>query len=138
MLNHNFLTCARAEIKDLTVCIVVKGEKFLDLDLYNTQCQTRPSYFHILHYVVDFKWTEPLFFELSTHIQTHRRTHSPLQLRLINRNYNYIYGMHNYLGIYVYLSLYIFMEGSQYGAVRIIQYMGQNEHLIRNFLNSVI
>ena len=61
MLNHNFLTCARAEIKDLTVCIVVKGEKFLDLDLYNTQCQTRPSYFHILHYVVDFKWTEPLF-----------------------------------------------------------------------------
>ena len=28
MLNHNFLTCAKAEIKDLTVCIVVNGEKF--------------------------------------------------------------------------------------------------------------
>ena len=28
VLNHNFLTCPKAEIKDLTVCIVVKGEKF--------------------------------------------------------------------------------------------------------------
>ena len=28
MLNHNFLTCADAEILDLTVCIVVNGEKF--------------------------------------------------------------------------------------------------------------
>ena len=28
MLSHNFLTCAKAEILDLTVCIVVNGEKF--------------------------------------------------------------------------------------------------------------
>ena len=28
MLNHNFLTCEKAEILDLTVCIVVNGEKF--------------------------------------------------------------------------------------------------------------
>ena len=39
MLNHNFLTCVKAEIYDLTFCIVVNGEKFqshavckLDLD----------------------------------------------------------------------------------------------------------
>ena len=40
MLNHNFLTCAKAEILDLTVCIVVNGEKFqkscCDLDLDRT------------------------------------------------------------------------------------------------------
>ena len=35
ILNHNFLTWAKAEIKDLTVCIVVNGEK-LDLDLDRT------------------------------------------------------------------------------------------------------
>ena len=28
ILNHNFLTCAKAEILDLTDCIVVNGEKF--------------------------------------------------------------------------------------------------------------
>ena len=28
MLNYNFLTCTKAEIKNLTVCIVVNGEKF--------------------------------------------------------------------------------------------------------------
>ena len=28
MLIHNFLTCAKAEIWALTVCIVVNGEKF--------------------------------------------------------------------------------------------------------------
>ena len=28
ILNHNFLTRAKAEIKDLTICIVVNGEKF--------------------------------------------------------------------------------------------------------------
>ena len=27
MLNQNFLACAKAEIKDLTVCIAVNGEK---------------------------------------------------------------------------------------------------------------
>ena len=39
MVNHNFLTCAKAEIKDLTVCIMVNGEKFqsqADLDLNRT------------------------------------------------------------------------------------------------------
>ena len=40
MLSHNFLACAKAEIKDLTVCIVVNGEKFsksrCDLDLDQT------------------------------------------------------------------------------------------------------
>ena len=36
MLNHNFLTCAKVEIKDLKVCIVVKGEKRCDLDLDRT------------------------------------------------------------------------------------------------------
>ena len=40
MLNHNFLTCAKAEIEDLTVCTVVNGEKIsksrCDLDLDGT------------------------------------------------------------------------------------------------------
>ena len=39
LLNHNFLTCAKAEIQDLIVCIVVNGEKFqsrCDLDLDQT------------------------------------------------------------------------------------------------------
>ena len=53
MINQNFLTCAKAEIKGLTACIGVNGEKFsksrrdLDLD------RTMP------------KWIEPLCFELS-------------------------------------------------------------------------
>ena len=41
MLNHNSLTCAKAEIKDWTVCTVVNGEKLIsksphDLDLDRT------------------------------------------------------------------------------------------------------
>ena len=31
MLNYNFVTCAKAEIKDLTVCIVVNEEKISKL-----------------------------------------------------------------------------------------------------------
>ena len=41
MLNHNFQTCAKAEIKDLTVCIVVNGERDLGLD------RTMPNWLEI-------------------------------------------------------------------------------------------
>ena len=44
LLNPNFLTCAKAEIKDLTVCIMVNGEKFqshCDLDLDRTMLNVK-------------------------------------------------------------------------------------------------
>ena len=61
MLNHIFLTCAIDEIKDLTVYIVVNGEKFqsrcaLDLD------ETMPNVKLIRATICSsFKWIEPLF-----------------------------------------------------------------------------
>ena len=44
MLNHNFQTCAKAEIKDLTVCIVVNGEKFQSHDVTLGLVRTMPNW----------------------------------------------------------------------------------------------
>ena len=82
MLNRNFLTCAKAEIWALTVCIVVNGEKFQSHALTLTligQCPMSNSseLFSYTTICSSFKSTEPLFFELSctqTHRQTDRRT----------------------------------------------------------------
>ena len=61
LLNHNFQTCAKAEIKDSTVCIAVNGEKFQSHDVTLTligQCPILNHYF--LSYLV--------------HRQTHTQT----------------------------------------------------------------
>ena len=82
MLNHNFLTCAKAEIKDLTVFIVVNGEKFQSkaetLTLIG-QCPMSNSseLFSYTRICSSFKRIESLFFELSctqTHTQTETQT----------------------------------------------------------------
>ena len=78
MLNHNFLTCAKAEIWALTVCIVVNGEKFQSHAVTLTligQCPMSNS-FELFSYTTicsSFKSTELLFFELSC-TQTDRQT----------------------------------------------------------------
>ena len=82
MLYHNFLTCAKAEIKDFTVCIAVNGEKFQSHDVTLTlieQCPMSNSseLFSYTTICSSFKWIEPLLFELSctqTHTQTDGRT----------------------------------------------------------------
>ena len=84
MLNHNFLTCAKAEIWALTVCIVVNGEKFQSHAMTLTlieQCPMSNSseLFSNTTICSSFKWIEPSFFELSctqTHTQTDRQTHT--------------------------------------------------------------
>ena len=49
--NHNFLSCAKAEIWDLTLCIVVNDEIFQSHTVtsvtHSAQCPNPPSYFHI-------------------------------------------------------------------------------------------
>ena len=80
MLNHNFLTCAKAEIWALTVCIVVNGEKFQSHAMALTligQCpmSNLSELFSYTTICSSFKSIEPLFFELScTHRQTDRHT----------------------------------------------------------------
>ena len=77
MLNQNFLTCAKAEIQDLTVCIVVNGEKFQSHAVTlpdNAQCQTHPSYFHILQYVQVSSGFNHYFLSYRVHRQTDRQT----------------------------------------------------------------
>ena len=80
MLNHNFLTCAKAEIWALTVCIVVNGEKFQSHAVTLTligQCPMSNSSELFSYATISFKWIEPLFFELSctqTHTHTDRQT----------------------------------------------------------------
>ena len=52
MLNHNILTCAKAEIEDVTVCTVVNGEKIskscCDLDLDQTMANVRVIFIYYL------------------------------------------------------------------------------------------
>ena len=82
MLNYNFLTCAKAEIKDLTVCIVVNGEKFkshaVTLTLTGQYPMSNSSkLFSYTTICSSFQWIEPLFFELSctqSDTHTHRKT----------------------------------------------------------------
>ena len=78
MLNHNFLTCAKAEIWALTVCIVVNGEKFQSHTVTLTligQCPMSNSseLFSYTTVCSGFTSIEPLFFELSC-TQTDRQT----------------------------------------------------------------
>ena len=80
MLNHNFLTCAKAEIWALTVCIVVNGEKFQSHAMTLTlirQCPMSNSseLFSYTTICSNFKSIELLFFELSC-TQTDRQTHT--------------------------------------------------------------
>ena len=77
MLNHNFLTCAKAEIWALTVCIVVNGEKFQSHAVTLTligQCPMSNSseLFSYTTICSSFKWIEPLFFEFQ--VYTDRQT----------------------------------------------------------------
>ena len=79
MLNHNFLTCAKAEIWAFTVCIVVNGEKFQSHAVTLTligQCPMSNSseLFSYTTVCSSFTSIEPLFFELSC-TQTDRQTH---------------------------------------------------------------
>ena len=43
VLNQNFLTCAKAEIYDLTACVVVNGEKFQSHAITLTLIGKRPT-----------------------------------------------------------------------------------------------
>ena len=77
MLNHNFL----AEIKDLTICIVLNGEKFQSYAMTSTligQCpmpKNGPSYFHVLKYV---KVSSGLIhYFLSYRVHRHTDTQTP-------------------------------------------------------------
>ena len=77
--HNNFLTCAKAEIWALTVCIVVNGEKFqshaVTLTLIGQcPCRTRPSYFHILQYVQVSSQLNHYFLSYRVHRQTDRHT----------------------------------------------------------------
>ena len=81
LLKHNFLTCAKAEIKDLTVCIVVNGEKFQSHAMTLTlieQClmSNCPSYFHILQYVQVSSRLNHYFLSYHAHTRTHTYTHT--------------------------------------------------------------
>ena len=63
ILNHNFLTCAKAEIYNFTVCIVVSGEKFQSHAMTLTlirQCPMSNSskLFSYTTKCSSFKWTE--------------------------------------------------------------------------------
>ena len=79
MLNHNFLTCAKAEIWALTVCIVVNGEKFQSHAVTLTligQCPMSNSseLFSYTTICSSFKSIEPLFLSYHVHRHTHRQT----------------------------------------------------------------
>ena len=78
MLNHNFLKCAKAEIWDLTVCIVVNGEKFQSHAVTLTLIRQCPisnlsKLFPYTTVCSSFKWIESLLFELLC-TQTDRQT----------------------------------------------------------------
>ena len=80
MLNHNFLTCAKAEIWALTVCIVENGEKFqshaVTLTLIGKCPMSNSSeLFSYTTICSSFKSIEPLFFSYPVHRQTDRQTH---------------------------------------------------------------
>ena len=83
--NHNFQTCAKAQIKDLTVCIVVNKEKFQSHAVTLTLIGNCPmsnlselfSYYTLI--CSSFKWIELLllscFVDRHTHTQKHTNTH---------------------------------------------------------------
>ena len=78
ILNHNFLTCAKAEIWAWTVCIVVNGEKFQSHAMTLTligQCpmSNLSELFSYTTICSSFKSFEQLFFELSC-TQSDRQT----------------------------------------------------------------
>ena len=74
---------AKAEIKNLTVCIVVNGEKFQSHAVTLTligQCPMSNSSESFSYTTTwsSFKWIKPLLFELSS-TQSHRHTHTDRQ-----------------------------------------------------------
>ena len=79
ILNHNFLTCAKAEIWALTVCIVAIGEKCQSHAMTLTligQCPMSNSseLFSYTTICSSFKSIEPLFLSYHVHRQTDRHT----------------------------------------------------------------
>ena len=74
MLNRNFLTCTKAEIWDLTFCIVVNGEKSRrDLDLDRTMPNlklVRSISSGLYHYFIELSCTQT-----DTHTDTHTDRH---------------------------------------------------------------
>ena len=78
MLNHNFLTCAKAEIKDLTVCIVVNGEKFQSHDVTLTLIRQRPM-----------SNSSELFLCTRTCVHTHTRTQTHARTQTHTHTYRW-------------------------------------------------
>ena len=77
-LNHNFLSCAKAEIWALTVCIVVNGHAVTLTLIGQCLMSNSSELFSYTTVCSSFTSIEPLFFELSctqTDRQTHRQTH---------------------------------------------------------------
>ena len=74
ILNHNFLTCAKAEIWALTVCIVVNGEKFHAVTLALIGQCPMSSYFRILQYVKVSSQLNHYVLSYRVHRHTHRQT----------------------------------------------------------------
>ena len=77
MLNHNFLTCA--EIKDLTVCIVVdspeKAHRDLDLDGTMPNVELVETFSYATIYVQVSNGLNHNFLSYHTHTHTHTHTH---------------------------------------------------------------
>ena len=86
MLNIGFLGCTKVELKDLTVCIVVNGEKFpkfhRDLDLDPTMPNIElVQHIFIYNNVFKFYVSRLVTLKISckhthTHTHTHARTHA--------------------------------------------------------------
>ena len=81
--NHNYLTCAKAEIQDLTVCIVVNEKnRAVTLTLIR-QCSMSNSseLFSYTTTCSSFKWIKALFSELlCTKADRHTDTQTDRQL----------------------------------------------------------
>ena len=85
--NHNFQSSGKAEIQDLTVCIVINGEKFRSATVNLTmvqQCRisnlSKIFSFTTMH--SSFSFLHQLFFSYRA---KHRRTGSELVANLKNR-----------------------------------------------------
>ena len=79
MLHHNFLTCAKAQILDLTVCIVVNGDKKFKSHVDRTMPTVNSSeLFSYTQYVQVSSGLNHYFLNYRVHTQTHvrARTHT--------------------------------------------------------------
>ena len=73
--HHNFLTCAKAEIWALTVCIVVNGEKFQSHAVTLTLIVQCPMSNLSELFSYSSGQLNHYFFSYRVHRQTHRHTH---------------------------------------------------------------